>query len=131
MRAAFLVLVPAMLLVLVLPQGTHWVSVGMVATLAFSLVVFSMRGVFWAPMQEVRVPHAISGSAFGIGCLIGYSPGMFAYAGYGAILDHVPGAAGYQLVFSVMLVLSLAGFGVATLLGKSVLRAPHRLVRNV
>ena len=131
MRVAFLVLVPAMLLVLVLPQGTHWVGVGMVATLAFSLVVFSMRGVFWAPMQEVRVPSAISGSAFGIGCLIGYSPGMFAYAGYGAILDRVPGAAGYRLVFGTMLVLSLVGFGVATLLSKAVLRAPHRLVWDV
>jgi hypothetical protein len=122
MRVAFLVLLPAMLLVLVLPQGSQWVGVGMVATLAFSLVVFSMRGVFWAPMQEVRVPAAISGSAFGIGCLIGYSPGMFAYAGYGAILDHVPGAAGYRLVFGTMLLLSVVGFGVATVLARVVAR---------
>ena len=124
MRVAFLVLVPAMLLVLVLPQGSQWVGVGMVATLAFSLVVFSMRGVFWAPMQEVRVPAAISGSAFGIGCLIGYSPGMFAYAGYGAILDQVPGAAGYRLVFGTMLLLSVVGFGMATVLGRVVARGP-------
>jgi len=122
MRVAFLVLVPAMLLVLVLPQGAHWVGIGMVATLTFSLVVFSMRGVFWAPMQEVRVPSAISGSAFGIGCLIGYSPGMFAYAGYGAILDRVPGAPGYRIVFGVMLLLSIVGFGVATALGRVVAR---------
>jgi hypothetical protein len=94
----------------------------MVATLGFSLVIFTMRGVFWAPMQEVRVPAGISGSAFGIGCLIGYSPGMFAYAGYGAILDHMPGAAGYRLVFGTMLLLSVAGFGVATVLGRMVRR---------
>jgi len=85
-------------------------------------VIFTMRGVFWAPMQEVRVPAGISGSAFGIGCLIGYSPGMFAYAGYGAILDHMPGAAGYRLVFGTMLLLSVAGFGVATVLGRMVER---------
>jgi hypothetical protein len=125
-RIAFLVLLPAILLVLVLPQGSQLLGVGMVATLAFSLVVFSMRGVFWAPMQEVRVPAAISGSAFGIGCVIGYSPGMFAYAGYGALLDHVPGAAGYRLVFGTMLLLSVAGFGVATVLARMVEREAAR-----
>ena len=125
-RIAFLVLVPAILLVLVLPQGSQLLGVGMVATLAFSLVVFSMRGVFWVPMQEVRVPAAISGSAFGIGCVIGYSPGMFAYAGYGALLDNVPGAAGYRLVFGTMLLLSIAGFGVATVLARVVEREAAR-----
>ncbi|WP_411736545.1 hypothetical protein [Pseudomonas sp. A-B-19] len=33
-----------------------------------------MRGVFWAPMGEVDIPQHIAGSAFGIGCLIGYAP---------------------------------------------------------
>jgi hypothetical protein len=54
--------------------------------------------------------------------VIGYSPGMFAYAGYGALLDNVPGAAGYRLVFGTMLLLSVAGFGVATVLARVVER---------
>ena len=49
-----------------------------------------MRGVFWAPMSEVGMPARITGSAFGIGCLIGYAPGMFAYMVYGSILDANP-----------------------------------------
>jgi sugar phosphate permease len=123
LRVAFVLLVPAMLLVLLLPQGPQLVAVGIMATLGFSLVVFSMRGVFWAPMQEARVPAAISGTAFGIGCLIGYSPGMFAYAAYGAILDRLPGAAGYRVVFAIMLALSVLGFGVASRLAQAVRRA--------
>ena len=35
-----------------------------------------MRGVFWAPMGEVDILQHITGSAFGIGCLIVYAPGQ-------------------------------------------------------
>ncbi|MNH31782.1 Inner membrane protein YihN [compost metagenome] len=81
-----------------------------------------MRGVFWAPMGEVGIAPHITGSAFGIGCLIGYAPGMFAYVGYGALLDHFPGQQGYNYVFIAMMVLAVIGFVVASLM--------HRLVRN-
>jgi hypothetical protein len=92
----------------------------MAATLSFALIVFSMRGVFWAPMGEVGIPQHITGSAFGIGCLIGYAPGMFAYVIYGAILDHFPGQQGYNYVFSLMSVLAVIGFMVSSLLYRSV-----------
>ncbi|MNZ38024.1 Inner membrane protein YihN [compost metagenome] len=79
-----------------------------------------MRGVFWAPMSEVGIPSRISGSAFGIGCLIGYAPGMFAYVIYGSLLDHYPGEQGYTYVFSLMSVLAVVGFAVSSLLHRSV-----------
>ncbi|MOA23651.1 Inner membrane protein YihN [compost metagenome] len=81
-----------------------------------------MRGVFWAPMSEVGIPSRITGSAFGIGCLIGYAPGMFAYIVYGSLLDHYPGEQGYTYVFSLMSILAVVGFLVSSLL--------HRAVRN-
>jgi hypothetical protein len=92
----------------------------MAATLSFALIVFSMRGVFWAPMGEVGIPAHITGSAFGIGCLIGYAPGMFAYVIYGAILDHFPGQQGYNYVFSLMSLLAIVGFMVSSVLYRSV-----------
>ena len=57
-----------------------------------------MRGVFWAPMVEVGIHQHITGSAFGIGRLLGYAPGMFPYIIYGAILDHFPGQQRYNCV---------------------------------
>ncbi|MNQ86705.1 Inner membrane protein YihN [compost metagenome] len=71
-------------------------------------------------MGEVGIPQHITGSAFGIGCLIGYAPGMFAYMIYGAILDHFPGQQGYDYVFSLMCVLALIGFMVSSLLYRAV-----------
>ena len=88
----------------------------MAATLSFAFIVFTMRGVFWAPMSEVGIPSRITGSAFGIGCLIGYAPGMFAYS----ILDRFPGEQGYTYVFGLMSALAVIGFLVASLLRRTI-----------
>ncbi|MNR38374.1 Inner membrane protein YihN [compost metagenome] len=120
---AFLALLPAMALITLIPQGEGFIYAGMAATLSFALIVFSMRGVFWAPMSEVGIPRHVTGSAFGIGCLIGYAPGMFAYVIYGSILDHFPGAQGYHYVFGLMSVLAVIGFLVSSLLYRAARKA--------
>ncbi|MFK0086757.1 nitrate/nitrite transporter [Pseudomonas sp. NPDC090755] len=120
LKWAFLALLPAMALILMIPKGESFIFAGMAATLSFALIVFTMRGVFWAPMSEVGIPSRITGSAFGIGCLIGYAPGMFAYVIYGAILDSFPGEQGYTYVFSLMSGLAVVGFLVSSLLHRSV-----------
>lgn len=122
LKWAFLALLPLMAVILSIPKGESYIYAGMAATLSFALVVFTMRGVFWAPMSEVGIPSRISGSAFGIGCLIGYAPGMFAYIIYGALLDQYPGEQGYTYVFSLMSVLAVIGFLVSSLLQRSVNR---------
>ena len=120
LKWAFLALLPLMGVILLIPKSPSFIYAGMAATLSFALIVFSMRGVFWAPMGEVGIPQHITGSAFGIGCLIGYAPGMFAYVIYGTLLDHFPGQQGYNYVFSLMSVLAIVGFMVSTLLYRNV-----------
>jgi len=122
LKWAFLALLPMMAIILLVPKSPGFIYAGMAATLSFAFIVFSMRGVFWAPMGEVGIAPHITGSAFGIGCLIGYAPGMFAYVGYGAILDRFPGQQGYNYVFISMMVLAVIGFVVASRM--------HRLVRR-
>lgn len=122
LKWAFLALLPLMLIILNIPRQESFIYAGMAATLTFALVVFTMRGVFWAPMSEVGIPSRITGSAFGIGCLIGYAPGMFAYVIYGSLLDRYPGELGYTYVFSLMCVLAVVGFGVSALLQRMVKR---------
>jgi len=126
LKWAFLALVPLMLIILNIPRQESFIYAGMAATLTFALVVFTMRGVFWAPMSEVGIPSRITGSAFGIGCLIGYAPGMFAYVIYGSLLDRYPGELGYTYVFSLMSVLAVVGFGVSGLLQRMVKRRANQ-----
>jgi sugar phosphate permease len=120
LKWAFLALLPLMGVIMLIPKSPGFIYAGMAATLSFALIVFSMRGVFWAPMGEVGIPQHITGSAFGIGCLIGYAPGMFAYIIYGSILDHYPGQQGYNYVFGLMSALAIIGFIVSSLLYQSV-----------
>ncbi|TWC31729.1 sugar phosphate permease [Pseudomonas sp. SJZ079] len=120
MRWAFLALLPVMAVIMLIPKGSSFIFAGMAATLSFALIVFTMRGVFWAPMSEVGIAPHITGSAFGIGCLIGYAPGMFAYVIYGSILDSFPGQQGYDYVFSLMSLLAVIGFMVSSLLYRAV-----------
>lgn len=108
-RLAFLCLIPVVAVLLVLPADPGSQIPAMMVTLLFSLIVFTMRGVFWAPMDEVGIPEKTSGTAFGIACLVGYAPGMFAFMVYGAILDANPGAGGYHIVFIVLAALALVG----------------------
>lgn len=125
LKWAFLALLPIMAVIMLIPKGNSFIYAGMAATLSFALIVFTMRGVFWAPMSEVGIAPRITGSAFGIGCLIGYAPGMFAYVIYGSILDHFPGQQGYDYVFSLMSILAVIGFLVSSLLYRTVQqRAP-------
>lgn len=90
-----------------LPHQSMSVILGMAITLSISALLFSMRAIFFAPMDKVKVPRDITGSAMSIGSFVGYLPGAFMYAVYGGILDKVPGVAGYRIVFLVM-----AGFAV-------------------
>jgi sugar phosphate permease len=108
-RLAFLCLIPVVGVLLLLPADPSSQIPAMIVTLLFSLIVFTMRGVFWAPMDEVGIPEKTSGTAFGIACLVGYAPGMFAFIVYGAILDANPGAGGYHMVFILLAALALVG----------------------
>ena len=92
-----------------LPHQSMGIVLGMIITLTISAFVFSMRAIFFAPMDEVKVPRDITGSAMSIGSFIGYLPGAFMYAVYGGILDKVEGIAGYRIVFTVMACFAVVG----------------------
>ncbi|WP_295684233.1 nitrate/nitrite transporter [uncultured Nevskia sp.] len=74
------------------------------------LGIYGVRGVYYAVMNEMRLPLAITGSAVGLVSVIGYTPDVFAGPLIGALLDHDPGAVGYQHVFFMT-----AGFAVVGL----------------
>lgn len=93
-----------------LPHSSMNVYVGMLMTLSIGACVFSMRAIFFAPMDEVKVPREITGSAMSLGSFIGYLPGAFMYSVYGNILDRNPGLQGYRIVFLVMAAFAAAGF---------------------
>lgn len=110
LRICFLIVTGILVVFACLPHQSIGIMAGMVVTLTISAFVFSMRAIFFAPMDEVKVPRDITGSAMSIGSFVGYLPGAFMYAVYGAILDHFEGLSGYRIVFFVMALFAVTGF---------------------
>ncbi|BDR64104.1 MFS transporter [Clostridium tetani] len=118
LRGALLISALAMTGFILLPHESMNIYVGMALTLGFGAIIFSMRAVFFAPIEEIKVPREISGAAMSIACVLGYSPSMFAYAIYGSMLDRAPGLQGYKHVFMTMIAFSILGFVISTILLK-------------
>lgn len=110
LRICFVIVAGALVIFACLPHKELGIVISMAITLSISAFVFSMRAIFFAPMDEVKVPRDITGSAMSIGSFVGYLPGAFMYAVYGAILDNFEGMSGYRIVFIIMAVFAVVGF---------------------
>ncbi|MBI4697078.1 MAG: MFS transporter [Gammaproteobacteria bacterium] len=73
--------------------------------------VFALRGVYFALLEESRVPHVATGAAVGVISLVGYTPDVFFASVAGRILDAAPGAVGHGRYF--LLLAAIAGVGLA------------------
>ncbi len=115
-RIMFVITGAALLGFTLLPHGTMNVYFTMILALIISSFIFCMRAVFFAPMDEVRVPREITGAAMALGSFIGYLPGTFMGMIYGPQLDANPGLPGYKIVFTIMTCIAAGGFLISTLL---------------
>lgn len=93
----------------------NWI-VGAACTLGFGAIVFTMRSVFFAPMDEVHVPTESAGAAMSLASLIIYLPNSFAYLMYGTFLDTYPGMTGFRIVFCVMIAWAVVGILISSFL---------------
>ncbi len=120
LRIAFVIVGVILAVFSLLPHQAMGIGIGMIITLGISACVYSMRAIFFAPMDEVHVPREITGSAMSMGSFIGYLPGAFMYAVYGGILDRFDGLAGYRIVYIIMAVFAAGGFLLSTYILKTI-----------
>ncbi|MEW4413205.1 MFS transporter [Clostridium sp. AN503] len=120
LQILFVIVAASLAIFSFLPHQNMSIILGMTITLCISACVFSMRAIFFAPMDEVGVPREITGSTMSIGSFIGYLPGAFMYAVYGNILDRTEGLAGYRAVFFIMAAFAVAGFLLSSFILKNV-----------
>ncbi|MFT6732354.1 MAG: nitrate/nitrite transporter NarK [Polaribacter sp.] len=91
--------------------------------LIFSYVaVFALRGVYFALMQESKIPLKQTGAAVGIVSLIGYTPDIFFAPISGRLLDMAPGAQGFQYYFTLMMSIAVIGLVASFILNRKNLR---------
>jgi sugar phosphate permease len=75
--------------------------------------VFGLRGVYFALLEETRVPSNRTGTAVGVISFAGYTPEIFFAPIAGRILDHWPGMTGHQHYFLLLTGTSALGVIVA------------------
>lgn len=79
-------------------------------TLLGALMIYGMRSLYFALLEEEKVPPAVTGTAVGFVSVIGFTPDIFvAYVG-GILLDRSPGLPGHQHYF--MFLAAFAALGV-------------------
>jgi sugar phosphate permease len=103
---------------LVVPGGPAYLLPAMASLLIFLIALYVVRGLYWALVDYAKIPKLITGTALGVMMMICYTPDFFMYNVAGNILDANPGAAGYKIVFAIMLVCAVLSIGLMTTLIK-------------
>jgi len=78
--------------------------------------VFALRGVYFALLEEIRVPASMTGTAIGLVSVVGFTPDIFFAPIAGRILDASPGVAGHQHYFMLLAAIAVAGVVIAAVL---------------
>jgi nitrate/nitrite transporter NarK len=78
--------------------------------------VFGLRGVYFALLEETRIPNDHTGKAVGLISVVGFTPEIFFGPISGRILDHSPGVTGHQNYFLLLAGISAVGVVIVLIL---------------
>jgi len=81
------------------------------------LGLFALRGIYFALLEESRVPRSVTGTAVGVVSFIGYTPEIFMPPLGGWLIDRWSGGAtGYTVLFSFLCLMSVVGISATAVL---------------
>ena len=74
-----------------------------------AIAVFALRGIYFALLEESRVPVAVTGTAVGLVSMVGFTPDVFAFPLAGWLVDSAGAADGLRVYFTVLSAAAVAG----------------------
>ncbi|MGL6294378.1 MAG: hypothetical protein ACRC2P_13905, partial [Eubacterium aggregans] len=101
---------------MVIPNDPQYIGGFIAFMLATGLSMFMLRGVYFAAIDELRIPLDFSGTAMGFVSLVGFILEAYIYSLIGNWMDQYPGIGGYQHIFIYMIIVSAIGLVVAGVL---------------
>jgi nitrate/nitrite transporter NarK len=102
-----------------------WIFIGNV--LITCIVIFGLRGLYFAIYEEVKMPIAITGSAVGFVSVIGFTPDIFVLFVAGLLMDNSPGLLGHQHFFMFLSSFAALGLIASLSLSRYTRRQSYRL----
>ena len=106
---SFGILIPSFGVFVVTPGNPKLVMILIVNTAIASLAIFALRGIYFALLEEGRIPLAITGTAVGFMSAVGFTPDVFMPVLGGVLLDRYPHGLGYKFYFAIIVGLCLVG----------------------
>lgn len=122
MRLCYIVLAVMLTAALLLPKSAKLVIPAMLMLMVISVFCYLVRGVYFAPIGEANVPAEMGAAAMSVASFIGYSPSLWGYTVFGAIIDRFAPATAYSIIFTLLIGLSIIGIVMTTLLGRRIVR---------
>lgn len=95
----FVVLIVNFVFIAYLPGKSGFVPVMFGSLAVGSIAVFGMRGIYFALLEEGRVPLGVTATAAGVISAIAFTPDIFMPLLGGMLIDNYPGGAGYRYFF--------------------------------
>ena len=95
----FVVLIANFVFIAYLPGRSGFVPVMFGSLAVGSIAVYGMRGIYFALLEEGRVPLGVTATAAGVISAIAFTPDIFMPLLGGMLIDNYPGAAGYRYFF--------------------------------
>lgn len=116
MRALFVAGIAILGVIIAVPKTASLVWPVTILLIVLQIVVYMLRGVYYAPIGESGIPKNISGSAMAVAILLIQSPMLWGFAVYGKIIDYFPAQKAYSYIFIIMIALYGIGFIASTIL---------------
>ena len=116
----FIVIIITNILYVIFPGSPKLLYFVITNMVVFMTVCFATRGIYFALLEEGKVPIALSGTAVGVICTIAFTPDIWSPILGGYFLDTFPGVAGYSYVFIITVIAAALGIVFTYLFRKTV-----------
>lgn len=101
-----------LLLFVIIPGNRNLFLLLLVNSISISIIVFALRGIYFALLEEGAIPVALTGTACGLISTVAYSPDVFMPAVAGHLLDrYTAGGVGYRYFFLITALFAACGAG--------------------
>ncbi len=128
MRVLFATGIAMLVAIIAMPKSASFIWPVTIMLIILQIVVYMLRGVYYAPIGESGIPREVSGSAMAIAILLIQSPMCWASAVYGKLIESGT-MSGYKTVFIIMASLYAVGFAAAMILSAYIKK--HGLKVNI
>ena len=111
---------------MIIPNIPQYLGVFIAFMLATGLSMFMLRGIYFAAIDELKIPLSYSGTAMGFVSLVGFIPEAYIYSLIGNWMDKYPGIGGYQHIFVYMIVVTAIGLVAAGVLFRQIRKSKEQ-----